>query len=265
MAAEEKPGRDLESDFQAPSSDPGQEAPPSQPGGELFGDVVGEKGPRRKAARPDAPAESDGPLRDSVKGLYDMVKDLEVQLNHMISINEAAERDLDAARRTHRALEKEKGELLRKIEKMELDAQSGADLREEARHMAQENERLVERLRAVEEELERQKGQRTDFGAVVAQLKKERSDLREEIECQEAQLLQATDYIKAVREELAKARESRERETRKVELIEQRLHVVAEERDALKRELNESRAALEEIKRSIMDTNAQSQITYYES
>jgi len=41
--------------------------------------------------------------------------------------------------------------------------------------------------------------------------------------------------------------------------------VVTEERDALKQELNESKSALEEIKRSIMDTNMQSQMTYYET
>jgi len=72
-------------------------------------------------------------------------------------------------------------------------------------------------------------------------------------------------YIQTLRDEMGKIREARERETRKVELVEQRMHVVTEERDALKQELHESKAALEEIKRSIMDTNLQSQMTYYET
>ena len=122
------------------------------PGDEMFGDVVEEKpresaGPREKM-RPDRdgsdPAGEDVHLRDSVAGIYEMVKDLEVQLNHMISINEAAERDLEATRKQQRELEKERNELLRKIEKMELDAQSSAELRDELRHMTRENERLIE-------------------------------------------------------------------------------------------------------------------------
>jgi len=79
------------SDFDAQHSDAEPSTEAGQPGGELFGDVVNDKTQHRKP-RPDERAENDGPLRDSVKGLYDMVKDLEVQLNHMISINEAAER-----------------------------------------------------------------------------------------------------------------------------------------------------------------------------
>ena len=265
MTTNDKPVPEAADEFEVKKEDPAPPSEAAQPGGEMFGDVVSDKTPRRKTLHSGVGADDAGQLSDSVKGLYEMVKDLEVQLNHMVSINEAAERDLEAARRSQRSLEKERGDLMRKIEKMELDAQSGADLKEELRHMTHENERVVEELRKATEDAARQKQQSTDSGSLIAQLHKEGADLREEIECLEAQLSQATQYMQALREDSAKIREARERETRKVELVEQRLHVVTEERDALKQELNESRSALEEIKRSIMDTNVQSQMTYYQT
>jgi chromosome segregation ATPase len=238
----------------------------ASPGGELFGDVVKSKDERKKRpARPPGAPEEELQLRDSVAGLYDMVKDLEVQLNHMISINEAAERDLESARRAQRELEKERDGLLRKLQQTEQDAESGAALREELRHTAGENNRLLEQLRAAESRVERWEQQRLDAEEVRAKLQAERDDVREEVDCLEAQLAETARCLESLREALSKQHEGGERDRRKFSLLEERLHVVTEERDALRQELQESKSALEEIKRSIMDTTMQSQTSYYES
>ncbi len=244
------------------------EASASEPGGELFGDVVNvvsDKAPSRSAGGGAASGTHDVHLRDSVAGIYDMVKDLEVQLNHMVSINEAADRDLEATRRSLRDIEKERDELLLQMERMKMDAQSSTDLREELRHMTRENERLIEQMRSSETKTEAWERRREEMKSEVGEAELEVSDLREEVECLEAQVSQAAEYIDTLRGEITATRDARQQQTRKVDLIEQRLQVVTEERDALRQELNESRSALEEIRRSIMDTNMQSQLSYYDS
>lgn len=263
MTTDNEDGTDLDEDF-AGAEDEVEEGPGAEPkpGDDLFGDVVEEQ-PR--AGAPIAPSGDDGHLRDSVAGIYEMVKDLEVQLNHMISINEGAERDLEAARKRQQELEKERTDLKRRIEKMELDAQSSAELREELRHMTRENERLIEKLRSAETQTEHWEQQRKALGAKVGGIQSEREELREEVECLEEQLGQTVQYIDRLRDDLKQTRDAKQQQARKTDLIEQRLHVVTEERDALRQELNESRSALEEIRRSIMDTNIQSQLSYYDT
>lgn len=186
MAGSGNASAELDGDF-------GQEqeataAPAGEPGDQLFGDAVGVKGKRPAATRAAPATEDDVQLRDSVASLYQMVKDLEVQLNHMISINEAAERDLESSRKARRGLEKERSELKRKIEQMELDAQSASDLREELRHMTRENERVIEQLQAEQDKIGRTKELHREADLRLAQLQEERDLLREEIDCLEAQL-----------------------------------------------------------------------------
>lgn len=241
------------------------EASASEPGGELFGDVVSDKAPSRSTTGGSGSGGQDVHLRDSVAGIYDMVKDLEVQLNHMVSINEAADRDLEATRRSLRDIEKERDELLLQMERMKRDAQSSGDLREELRHMTRENERLIEQMRSSETKTEAWERRRDEMKSEAGEAEMEVTDLQEEVECLEAQISQAAEYIDTLRGDIMSIRDARQQQTRKMDLIEQRLQVVTEERDALRQELNESRSALEEIKRSIMDTNMQSQLSYYDS
>ncbi len=266
-------GPTTDDDFDEPLDPPADDEPArspeaSDPGGGLFRDVVDEPGERRAPAEDPvlaAAGTGDVQLRDSVAGIYEMVKDLEVQLNHMITINEAAERDLESSRRAVRDLERERDQLLRKLEQAKLDAQTSLELRDELRHMTRENERLAEQLRAAEAKAQAWQEKRGELSARLARAQSEREEANEEVECLEAQLAEVRRYIEKLRTELNAARETRQHEARKTELVESRLHVVTEERDALRQELNESRAALEEIRRSIMDTNMHSQRSYYES
>ena len=232
--------------------------------GDLFGEVLGAQEPPPAGRLPAVAAET-GPLRDSVAGIYEMVKDLEVQLNHMITINEAGERELESARKAQRQLEAERNELKRRVDKMGLDAQSSAELREELRHMTRENERLVEQMRAAQAQAQRLQQARDQVVSGTARLQSERDELAEEVDCLEAQMDETEKVLQRQRTELLRAREARQQQTLRIELIEQRLHVVTDERNALRQELNESRSALEEIKRSIMDTNRQSQLSYYDT
>lgn len=273
--AEEFAGED-EEEFAATPEDDSREpapvekeaAPAAAPGGEMFSDVVGKEGKSMRGGPARLSGDSgdgDVQLRDSVAGLYEMVKDLEVQLNHMISINEAGERDLEVARRGQRDLEKERDTLQRRIEQAEQDAQSSAELRDELRYSTTENERLIEQLDAKDAKGERWEQERKLLGGKLAVAHSEITDLREEVDCLEAQLGQAGKHIESLRETISRSRDASVQQTRRAELVEERLRLVTDERDAMKRELNESRSALEEIKRSIMDTNLQSQRSYYEA
>lgn len=266
MSPEQDPDSDFGGDFsdEAKTVEEGSTTA-AKPGEELFDEVVSEAQAQQTTPAPERMAGDTMPLRESVAAIYEMVKDLEVQLNHMISINEAAERELEKTRKEHREIARERDELKNTLAQTQLNAQSSTELRDELRHMTQENERLIEQLRHRDAGAEQWERQRDHMKSDLARVEAERGELREEVDCVEAQIARMAEHTDALRSEIAAAGAARRHQGRKMDLGDQRLHVVTEERDALRQELNESRSALEEIRHSIMDTNIQSQRSYYES
>lgn len=266
MGPEQEPDSDFGDDFGDEAKVAKEEAATAaEPGEELFDEVVSEPQAQQTTPVPEMMAGDGMPLRDSVAAIYEMVKDLEVQLNHMISINEAAELELEKTRKEHRHIARERDGLKSTLAQTQLNAQSSTELRDELRHMNQENERLIEQLRNLDAGTEQWEHQRDHMKNNLARLEAEREELREEVDCVEAQIARLAEHTEALRSEISAARTARQHQSRKMDLADQRFHVVTEERDALRQELNESRSALEEIRHSIMDTNMQSQRSYYES
>ena len=203
----------------------------------------------------------DGRLRDGLEDVHQMVRDLEVQLNYMVSVNEAVQHDLEACQHSRSLVEKERDELRRKQE----DSDRGADLREVLEHLAQENARLGEQLQSARDEIARCTSEGEENQALSAHLRAERDFLREENDLLEAQLAALGAHLAASRELDAKWHVARDEQARQVQLLEERLRTTTAERDALRQEVHEARTALEEIKRSIKDGTEHSLVAFYES
>lgn len=198
-------------------------------------------------------------LRDSVASVQEMTKNLEVQLCHAVSINEASGRDLEAARSARQQLEKRCEELEATIERMDRDTRSSGDLREEMRHMARESERLNELLQSRDALARRQADEQAETTALLDHLRSERDLLRKETDLLEAQLLEAAKYIAAMRDRDLQWRKRCLEHDQEMELAAKQLQALTQERDAMQQEVKAAREALNELQRAIATTSTQSQ------
>jgi len=220
-------------------------------------------GPRTASAEragPDeaVPAAAHG-LKDTVTGVAQMLHDLEAQLVRVMSVNETLEKELEQARAAAQAAGKERDELAARLARLQEKESVADDVRREVLHLQRERRVLAERVeqadarRAELEEKLRQQAQREQ------RLAAERDDAVEESRCLETQFGRALAAVAELRTRLEDMTLQRDQLSARLRVIEGDLGVATESNETLRLELEESKKAIEEIRRSILEVGAHSQ------
>jgi chromosome segregation ATPase len=221
------------------------------------------EGPRAASAERAGPAEAASAaahgLKDTVTGVAQMLHDLEAQLVRVMSVNEALEKELEQARATAQAAGKERDELAARLARLQEEESVADDVRREVLHLQRERRVLAERVeqadarRAELEEKLRQQGQREQ------RLAAERDDAVEESRCLETQFGRALAAVTELRTRLEDMTLQRDQLSARLRVLEGDLGVATESNETLRLELEESKKAIEEIRRSILEVGAHSQ------
>jgi len=185
--------------------------------------------------------------------LTGMIRELEDQLDRMISANEALKQDLDDERRRRLALEQVVEDLREDLSRAESEAAGKESVIAELEHLSHERSRMAAQLRDLEERLGRADHDGRAQGALVERLKAARGDALEEVESVEAQFERAMQMVAEARAQLTIALEERDALEGRLELSDRKLAETTGERDALLSEVDQSRAALDDIRRSLTD------------
>jgi len=200
----------------------------------------------------------------TVQALAGMIRELETQLDRMFAINGSLERELDAERARRRELERrgdDLGEQLRRSEEAALEreglAADNGELRQERSRLA----RMVDELRRQVADAE---AERRDHAATVDRLRAGRDDALEELRLVEEQFARAMELVADLKARLAVVNEEQEALRGRLTLAEARVGEAEAERDLLLTEVEESRNALEEIRRSLVDACVASQSRWKE-
>jgi chromosome segregation ATPase len=194
-----------------------------------------------------------GNLSSEVQTLTGMIKDLEQQLDRMIAINDALTGDLEAERKRRVDLETTVDELKERLRHEQDEVATKDSLRAEISHLGNERSRLTASVRELSQKLADTEQESRKQTASIKRLQASRADALEEVQAVEAQFERAMQMVTDARAQLMVLQEERDALKGHIKGMEDRLGRANDERDYLHEEVEESRNALAEIRRSLAD------------
>jgi uncharacterized coiled-coil DUF342 family protein len=185
-----------------------------------------------------------------------VIKQLEEQLDQMMATNEALRKDHLDERSRRTALEGKLDEMQAKLVRAEKQVADKDNLLAEVRHVNQERVRLAASARELGERLKEVAEQRDAETRKVERLRKAHGNAVDEVQSVEAQFERAMTLVAQTQAKLTIACEERDQQGQRARTSETLLTELRGERDALVAEVEQSRAALEEIRQSLVDVCA---------
>ncbi len=196
------------------------------------------------------------PAPRAVHALSDVIRDLEGQLDRMISMNDAVKKDLAAERSRRLELERTADDLTAKLHRAQRDAASSEDLLTELAHLRDERSRLAREADVMRRKLDDAQQERRSHGAVVERLRAGRADALEDLQSVESQFECAMQLVADLRARVEGVSEGHDALQRQLLATDERLRRMEKERDSLQIDVEESRAALDDIRRSLVEACA---------
>ncbi len=210
------------------------------------------------ASKPSSP--QPGPSKPSspnaakeVHTLATVIKQLEGQLDQMMATNEALRKDLHEERTRRLALDAKVDELNEKLRRAEKMASDKENVLSEVKVVNAERARLAASARELGERLTELTKQRDAEAKKVERLRAAHGDAIEEVQSVESQFERAMQLVAQTRSQLAIACEERDQHHQRAKTIDTLLAELRQERDTLVTEVEQSRAALDEIRQSLVD------------
>jgi uncharacterized coiled-coil DUF342 family protein len=182
-----------------------------------------------------------------------VIKQLEEQLDQMVATNEALRKDQQDERARRLALEEKVEDLKEGLRKSEREATHKENLLAEVKLVNQERARLAASSRELAERLKQLVEQQDADGKRLERLRAAHADAVDEVQSVEAQFERAMQVIAQTRAQLAVAVDERDQSNHRARNAEALLHELRQERDTLVAEVEQSRAALDEIRQSLVD------------
>jgi uncharacterized coiled-coil DUF342 family protein len=192
-------------------------------------------------------------LSKEVHTLTSVIKQLEEQLDQMMATNETLRKDQqdDLGRRL--ALEAKVDELQELLRRSERHAAEKDNLLAEVKHVNQERARLAASMREAGERLKELGEQREADAKKLERLRSAHADALEEVQSVEGQFERAIQVVAQTRAQLSIACDERDQHSARARNGEALLAELRHERDSLVTEVEQSRAALDEIRQSLID------------
>lgn len=195
-------------------------------------------------------------LSQEMGTLSTVIRDLEEQLNRMMGANDALKKDLEAERARRVALEGKVAELHEQVRRTEGEVAAKETLLAEITHLTHERTRLSAQTQDLTRRVTEAEQAKAHSQETCQRLSAAKDDALQEIQSVEAQFERAMLMVAHVRAQLVVANEGREALTSRLESTEERLEMMQQERDSLMLEVEQSRAALGEIRRSLVDATS---------
>jgi chromosome segregation ATPase len=197
-----------------------------------------------------------GGFSEQMATLASVIKDLEDQLDRMISANDALKKDLHEERQRRIELETSTDDLKKQLMRTEKETASREMHEAELAHLAQERTRLTGKVRELNDKFQSLERENRKYLNQLERLKAARSDAVQEVHSVESQFERAMQLVARLKTQLLVVGEERDALAGQSKVSEERLAQLRHERDAMLAEVEESRSALDEIRRSLVDAVA---------
>lgn len=203
-------------------------------------------------------------LNETVQTLSQMIKDLEKQLENMLEVNEALERDLEKEKKKTADIAEERDALKDQVKQTEEEIISFEDLRAEVGHLGNERSRLAAMIEELGQQLADAAQENMKLDRTAERMRVERDDAIEELQSVEVQFDRAMEMATDLKARVITLAEERDELVGQIKVAQSQLQMTEEQRDSLRSEVDESRKALEEIRREVADACVVSQRHYYQ-
>ena len=216
--------------------------------------------PAREAQAVEATRSSEASqLHDTVGTLSRMVKELEKQLERMLSINSALEADLEKERKRTALFEKERDDLRERYDRVEQELATLEDLRAEIDHLTHDRGVMAGTIEELGRQLAESEEEHRNAEQHIARVSAERDDAVEELLAVEDQFDLAMKLVSDLKIRLTSLDEERNSLVNRIKTLESQLQLSETQREALRAEVEESQKALDDIRRQIADACVLSQ------
>jgi len=192
-------------------------------------------------------------LASEMRTLSGMIEDLEGQLDRMMATNEALKRDLDNERGARADLDGTLDELRESLQRSEREAAEREGLAVEVNHLNQERTRLATTVTGLEQRLTDAQLDVRRQAAAAERLRSARADAVEDVQSTETQFDGAMQMVADLRAQLLVMTEERDTLGGRLRMTGEQLAEAQRERDGLLSDFEESRASLDDIRRSLAE------------
>ena len=189
----------------------------------------------------------------NVSNLGGAIRQLEEQLDRMVASNEALTQDLEVERKRRLDLEGQVEELREKLRQVQRKDANTDNLRGEVNQLNHERTRLAASVRQLTQRVSNEEQERKRQARLVPQLRVARDDAVEEILAVEAQFDRAMQVVVHLKAQLQATLDERTTLASRLRGLETQQGELRKERDALLADVEQSKAALDEIRRSLVD------------
>jgi chromosome segregation ATPase len=207
-------------------------------------------------SQPDASSRAKASLPGEMRTLTTMIGDLEDQLDRMLTSNEALKHDLEDERKRRLGLEKAVQELEELVRVGEQEIAGKDNLEAEINHLTNERSRLAASVQELTQKLGAAEREERSQANLLRRLRLTQSHAVEEVQTVETQFERAMQMLADLRAQLKVANEERDALGGQLKVTEDQLKEIKGERDALLSEADQSRLALDEIRRSLAEACA---------
>jgi chromosome segregation ATPase len=203
------------------------------------------------AADKGAPARSS--LPNEMRSVTTMIRDLEEQLDRMLETNDALKYELEAERKLRAELEKNTQQLQETIRRGEQEVAAKDNLVAEIGQLHNQRSRLTTSVQELERRLADLERDHKSQASLVKRLHAAQADALEEVQSVESQFERAMRMVSQLRAQVAVLTEERDALAARLRVSDDKLAELAAERDGLSAEVEQSRGAIDEIRRSLAD------------
>jgi chromosome segregation ATPase len=192
-------------------------------------------------------------LPNEMRSVTTMIRDLEEQLDRMLETNDALKYELETERKSRAELEKSTQELQETIRRGEQEVAAKDNLVAEIGQLHNERSRLTSSLQELERRLAELERDSKSQASLIKRLHAAQADALEEVQSVESQFERAMRMVSQLRAQVAVLTEERDAFGARLRVSDDNLAELKAERDALGVEVEQSRGALDEIRRSLAD------------
>lgn len=204
-------------------------------------------------------------LEKTIADMFATIRNMETQLERVLSINAYLEKDLKASKELIVALKTDKAKLEEVVSGMQEEIPSKRELQIEIDHLIEERNVAEGAIRLLKAKLEKAHKTVIHLQNRIATLADEKRDATTEINFLESKLTTAHEKLKRYENEINILKGEKLAHLQKIRSLEEQYSEELTEKYRFLKDLKESREALDEIRSTLTETKRQAKKSFYKT
>ena len=204
-------------------------------------------------------------LEKTVNDMFTVIKNMEAQLERVMTINSHLEKDRDDAKEMVAGFKAERSGLEAKIAQLETDLPAKREMEMEIEQLIDNRNSVQEQFREQKEKIGKMQDTILDYQRRIGDLEEEKRDAMADIKYLETRLNTASKTIESNKKMINELKGEKMVQTEKIKVLEDDLKAALDDRYNLLNEVKKSKKAMAEFHSAISDKKLKAKKSYYQS